>query len=141
MDSGIYNLNTGFDTSLGPGFDSSFNAPYYAANAPVASTTVSTPDLGTPEVTGSNPTTFRVFKIIVIVILVILIIVAIVLAVIFRNNALNAESVENPSCPTLNCPVGNPTYPLVVSDPKCGSSSFRFEGTNKICNSDRYAKS
>ncbi len=93
----------------------------------------------TPEVTGSNNTTFNIFKVIIIVILVILIGVTIALAFVFRNNLNSFYSNENPACPLLNCPVGDPTHPDIISDSTCGASAFRFNGTKKICSNTRYA--
>lgn len=127
-----------FDTSgIGTTFEPSYTPAYtttptYTTSLPVTNTEIVT------TTTGSNPTTFNIFKVIIIVILVILIGVTIALTLVFRNNTKTAESQENPACPTIACPVGNPSFNC-SADPDCGNSGFATLNGKKICSSTRYA--
>jgi hypothetical protein len=124
-------MNPGFDTNL------LYNP------TPAVSVTTNTPSAAfDPDALApgdSNPTTFNVFKVIIIVVLLILIGVTIALALIFRGNVLKAESQENPMCPIIACPVGNPSFPTCSADPVCGDSGFTTVNGKKICSATRYA--
>lgn len=136
-------LFTGYGLQGGGGIPVASGIPSSGISASTGSTVnVGTGNLGpTADVGGSNPRTFTIFKVIIIVVLIILIIVSIVLAITFRNNTIQAQSNENPNgCPILSCPVGNPAFPLILSDQTCGTSAFRFNSAGqKICSSTRYA--